>query len=71
LLCYSPRRRRVVELLDDAARWAARTHLVQGSRRLRFADVFAAADHVASEFHQAGLRPGDRLLLLAPNSRSG
>jgi len=68
LLCYSPRRRRVVELLDDAARWAVRTHLVQGSRRLRFADVFAAADRVACRFHEAGLRPGDRLLLLAPNS---
>jgi long-chain acyl-CoA synthetase len=57
-----------VELLDDAARWSERTHLVQGSRRLTFADVFAAADRVAAEFAAAGLRPGDRLLLLTPNS---
>ncbi|HEY4004817.1 MAG TPA: class I adenylate-forming enzyme family protein, partial [Pseudonocardia sp.] len=67
-LCYSPRRRNVVELLDDAARWAARTHLIQGERRLSFADLFAAAERVAAHFHAAGLRPGDRLLLLAANS---
>ncbi|HEY2206050.1 MAG TPA: class I adenylate-forming enzyme family protein [Pseudonocardia sp.] len=57
-----------MELLDDAARWAERTHLIQGERRLTFADVFAAADRLAARFHEAGLRPGDRLLLLAPNS---
>ncbi|WP_051342262.1 class I adenylate-forming enzyme family protein [Pseudonocardia spinosispora] len=67
-LSYSPRRHHVVELLDDAARWSSRTHLIQGDRRLSFADVFSAADRVAARFHQAGLRPGDRLLLLAPNS---
>ncbi|HEY1968573.1 MAG TPA: class I adenylate-forming enzyme family protein [Pseudonocardia sp.] len=67
-LCYSPRRTRVPELLTDAARWAERTHLVQGARRLSFAELFAAIDRVAAGFAQAGLRPGDRLLLLAPNS---
>jgi len=58
----------VVELLDDAARWSERTHLVQGDRRLTFAEVFAAADRVAARLEAAGLRRGDRLLLLAPNS---
>jgi acyl-CoA synthetase (AMP-forming)/AMP-acid ligase II len=67
-LCYSPRRRHVVELLTDAARWSDRTHLIQGGRRLSFAAVFAAAERVAALFTEAGLRPGDRLLLLAPNS---
>jgi long-chain acyl-CoA synthetase len=67
-LCYSPRRRHVVELLTDAARWSDRTHLIQGERRLSFAAVFAAAERVAVQFTEAGLRPGDRLLLLAPNS---
>ncbi|HEX4248737.1 MAG TPA: class I adenylate-forming enzyme family protein, partial [Pseudonocardia sp.] len=67
-LCYSPRRRHVVELLTDAARWSDRTHLIQGDRRLSFAAVFAAAERVATLFTDAGLRPGDRLLLLAPNS---
>jgi long-chain acyl-CoA synthetase len=67
-LCYSPRRRHVIELLTDAARWSDRTHLIQGARRLSFAAVFAAAERVAARFTEAGLRPGDRLLLLAPNS---
>jgi steroid-24-oyl-CoA synthetase len=31
-LVYEQRRRRVTELLDDAARWADRDHLVQGRR---------------------------------------
>lgn len=67
-LSYSPRRTHVAELLRDAARWTDRTHLVQGSRRLTFSDVFAAVDRAAARFAEAGLRPGDRLLLLAPNS---
>jgi acyl-CoA synthetase (AMP-forming)/AMP-acid ligase II len=67
-LSYSPRRTHVAELLRDAARWTDRTHLVQGSRRLSFADVFAAVDATAARFVEAGLRPGDRLVLLAPNS---
>jgi long-chain acyl-CoA synthetase len=67
-LCYSPRRRHVVELLDDAARWSDRTHLIQGGRRLSFAQMFVASARVAAQFAEAGLRPGDRLLLLAANS---
>jgi long-chain acyl-CoA synthetase len=67
-LSYSPRRGHVAELLLDAARWTDRTHLVQGPRRLSFADVFAAVDRAAAKFAEAGLRPGDRLLLLSPNS---
>jgi long-chain acyl-CoA synthetase len=67
-LRYSPRLSRVPELLVDAARWSSRTHLVQGSRRLTFADMFAAVDRVALELRAAGLGPGDRLLLLTPNS---
>jgi len=33
-LVYEQRRRRVTELLDDAARWAGRDHLVQQHRFL-------------------------------------
>jgi long-chain acyl-CoA synthetase len=67
-LSYSPRRHHVVDLLEDAARWSDRTHLIQGERRLTFAQMFAASARVAARFTEAGLRPGDRLLLLAPNS---
>jgi long-chain acyl-CoA synthetase len=68
LLQYSPRRRQVAELLLDAERWRDRVHLVQGSRRLTFGDLFSASDRVAGKLAERGVKPGDRLLLLAPNS---
>jgi long-chain acyl-CoA synthetase len=67
-LVYQQRRRRVTELLDDAARWADRDHLVQGRRRVTFAEMTAAADRVAGHLAARGLGLGDRLLLLAANS---
>src|SRR5712691_749656 len=62
-LLYQQRRRRVTELLDDAARWADRDHLVQGRRRVTFTAMIAAADRVARYLSARGLGPGDRLLL--------
>ncbi|MGQ0466971.1 MAG: class I adenylate-forming enzyme family protein [Sporichthyaceae bacterium] len=67
-LVYSPRRSHVCDLLSDAARWADRTHLVQGTRRLSFAEVFARVEATAAVAHEQGVRAGDRVLLLAPNS---
>jgi long-chain acyl-CoA synthetase len=67
-LLYERRRRRVTELLDDAARWADRDHLVQGQRRITFKAMVAAADAVAGYLSARGLRPGQRMLLLAGNS---
>jgi len=67
-LVYEQRRRRVTELLHDAARWADRDHLVQGDRRVTFTAMIAAADRVAGHLSVRGLGPGDRLLLLARNS---
>src|SRR5207302_4017227 len=67
-LQYSPRRRQVAEFLLDAERWRDRVHLVQGSRRLTFDDLFLASGRVAGKLAENGLKPGDRLLLLAPNS---
>ena len=67
-LQYSPRRHHVFEFLEDAERWRDRVHLVQGSRRLTFGDVFQGAGRVGGELTEIGLRRGDRLLLLAPNS---
>src|SRR5438105_4498027 len=68
VLQYSPRRRHVAELLFDLERWRERTHLIQGDRRLTFGDLSLASDRVASQLAANGLEPGDRLLLLAPNS---
>ncbi len=67
-LLYRQRRSRVTELLDDAARWADRDHLVQGDRRVTFTAMIAAADRVAGYLSAHGLGPGGRLLLLARNS---
>ena len=67
-LQYAPRRRRLPELLDDAARWRGRDHLVQGARRLSYQRFGAAVDAVATHLARRGVRPGDRLLLLAANS---
>ncbi|MFI6093616.1 class I adenylate-forming enzyme family protein [Streptomyces sp. NPDC051218] len=67
-LVYTPRRTQVAQLLQDAEQWGGRTHLVQGGRRLTFAEMFREVDRVAGILHAHGLRPGDRLLLLAPNS---
>ena len=67
-LVYESRPHRVTELLDDAGRWAGRDHLVQGSRRVTFGQLAAAADRVAGRLRERGLKAGDRLLLLAGNS---
>jgi hypothetical protein len=42
-LQYAPRRRHVAEFLLDLERWRDRIHLIQGSRRLTFGDLFLAA----------------------------
>ena len=67
-LVYERRRRHVADLMVDAARWRDREHLVQGDRRLTYGQVLSASRIVAGELEAAGVRPGDRVLLLAPNS---
>src|ERR1700704_5454821 len=67
-LQYEPRRHRLPELLDDAARWGGRDHLVQGERRLSYRRFREAVDAVAGGLRERGVHPGDRVLLLAANS---
>jgi long-chain acyl-CoA synthetase len=67
-LQYEPRRHRLPELLGDAARWGARDHLVQGGRRVTFGGFLEAVETVAGALRRRGVRPGDRVLLLAANS---
>jgi acyl-CoA synthetase (AMP-forming)/AMP-acid ligase II len=67
-LAHAPRRTRLPQLLADAAPWADRLHLVQGDRRLTFAEVLARIESTAALLHAHGVRPGDRVLILAPNS---
>ncbi|MEA2169994.1 MAG: steroid-24-oyl-CoA synthetase [Solirubrobacteraceae bacterium] len=65
---YEPRRTRVPQFLEDAAKWGDRPHLIQGDRRFSFADTLVAIDALAHRLVELGLRPGDRLLILAANS---
>ncbi|PTL59513.1 AMP-dependent synthetase [Paraconexibacter algicola] len=68
-LVYAQRRRRLPQLLLDAARWGGKVHLVQGERELTFDDTFAAIGAVARHLREDhGVRPGDRVLILAANS---
>jgi acyl-CoA synthetase (AMP-forming)/AMP-acid ligase II len=65
---YTQRPRRLGGLLDYAARWADRPHIVQGERVVTFADVRAAAAAKATELAGQGIKPGDRVFLLGFNS---
>ncbi len=65
---YRDRRRCVAELLEDLERWGERTCLVQGARRISFAAHLRDVNVLAAEFIRRGVRPGDRVMLLAGNS---
>ncbi|MGQ0466679.1 MAG: class I adenylate-forming enzyme family protein [Sporichthyaceae bacterium] len=67
-LMYSPRRRHLVELLADVARWPGRTLVVQGERRMTTEHFLGAVADLAARLTADGVGPGDRVLLLAPNS---
>jgi long-chain acyl-CoA synthetase len=65
---YEPRRRRLTEFFEDAARWRDRDYLVQGGRRISYGRFFAAVDALAGQLAGRGAGPGERVLLLAANS---
>src|SRR5574337_833443 len=67
-LVYQERCRHVAELLVEARRWADRTHIVHGDRRVSFAAVEAGAHRVATRLRTLGVAPGGRVALLAANS---
>jgi len=51
-----------------AALFGRREGLVDGDRRLSFADVAVAADEAARAYVSHGIEPGDRVAIWAPNS---
>ncbi len=65
---YRVRPRSMAELLRGGRRWPARTFLVEGARRLSFADFEAAVARVAAGLAPLGVGPGRRVVLLAYNS---
>ncbi len=67
-LVYRQRPRTFADLLFGVQRWAPRTFLVQGDRRITFGDFFAALPAARERLAHIGIRPGDRVVLLAYNS---
>ncbi len=60
--------RTIPEVLDGAvARFGGDEALVDGPARLTFAQLGAAADEAARAFVAAGIEPGDRIAVWAPN----
>ena len=66
-LVYTNRPRSLGELVIDSRRSSARTFLVEGERRLTFAQFEAAVARVAQHLRNAGIGQGDRVLLLGYN----
>ncbi len=67
-LVYARRPRSFAELFTGAERWADRVFLVQGERRITFGQFFAAAAAARERLEPLGIRPGERVMLLAYNS---
>jgi len=67
-LMYEPRRRHLIELLDDVVRWPGRDLVVQGERRVSTERFLGAVEVATAHLVKQGLTPGERVLLLAPNS---
>lgn len=67
-LVYRQRPQTFAELLYGVDRWADRPFLIQGDRRIGFAEFFGAIPAAREVLHPLGIEPGDRVMLLAYNS---
>lgn len=67
-LVYTRRPQTFAELLTGVDRWADRTFLVQGVRRISFGEFFAAVPAARELLQPLAIQPGDRVMLLAYNS---
>lgn len=65
---FAQRPKHLGELLFWGAQHAERTCMIQGERRLSFAQLPAAIEAVANTLYRQGLRDGDRVLLAGANS---
>jgi steroid-24-oyl-CoA synthetase len=67
-LLYADRVRSLGAVLEESRRWADREYLIQGNRRVTFGEHDRAVERAARGLWRAGVRPGDRVGLLAANS---
>jgi long-chain acyl-CoA synthetase len=66
-LMYTRRPTSVAQLLLDARRWTDREFLVQGERRLTFAEHERAVARISAHLRGLGIGRGDRVMLLGFN----
>lgn len=67
-LVYLERPRTFTDLFAGTQRWAQRTFLVLGERRITFGEFFAAVDAARAGLVPLQIEPGERIVLLAYNS---
>ncbi|MCA1843819.1 MAG: acyl--CoA ligase, partial [Actinobacteria bacterium] len=67
-LVYEPRRTDAAQLLEDVRHWGDRVHLVRGEQRMTYAELLDLVPRAATVLGDHGVRPGDRVMLLAFNS---
>jgi long-chain acyl-CoA synthetase len=67
-LTFVNRRKHLRELLIDGRRFAHRDYLVQGERRLTFADHEDAVAATSALLRERGVVPGDRVVLYGANA---
>jgi long-chain acyl-CoA synthetase len=65
---YAARPASLSEVVAHSRRWADRDYLVQGERRLTFAQHEAAVLAIAVQLRELGVRPGDRVAVFAANT---
>lgn len=68
LRVFEPRPQRLADILDESAKWGKREFLVHGARRASFAEFHAAVARAADRLAEAGVRRGDRVMVLGANS---
>jgi long-chain acyl-CoA synthetase len=67
-LTFAKRRRNITELLIDGRRFGKREYVIQGETRLTFEEHERAVRTGAALLRDKGVGPGDRVMLLGPNS---
>jgi acyl-CoA synthetase (AMP-forming)/AMP-acid ligase II len=67
-LVLDPRPGSLGEMLSGTSRWADRTYLVQGERRISFAEFLAAIPRAGQLLATRGVAAGDHVLIIGYNS---
>jgi acyl-CoA synthetase (AMP-forming)/AMP-acid ligase II len=67
-LVYDPRPHTFADLFAETRRWGHRTFLVQGDRRISYAEFLDALAPARERFSELGIKRGDRVMVFGYNS---